>query len=212
MDLRNFDSAVNRNLSPYLKQHNVVKGVIHLFLMLYAARIAPQMPPVVIKLFENMYFKLLVFSLILWTAQFSPSTAILISIAFLVTTNYATTGKVWEFLENTTDNPVASPEIVKDAVDALAQAATSETPAKTEDVVQVAQVAADAMKTDQGVEAVKTLAQAAVQSSAMSPEVVAQVVQTANESLDQLGCMPRRTVDMSKIIGFGDVDIYSNFP
>jgi hypothetical protein len=55
-----------------------------------------------------------VFSLILWTAQFSPSTSILIAVGFMVTTNYANNQPLWELLENVEPAmvPVAEPAVV----------------------------------------------------------------------------------------------------
>ena len=234
--LKTFDKTVEQSLSPILKEQNLAKPLLHLFLMLYAAKIAPELPPVVTQLFDNMYFKLVIFALILWTAQFSPSTAILISIAFLVSTNFATKGKVWEFLENVVvDKEMSSgseavtvspevvavapeapqeitPEMAETAVVALAAAASSEEAAKPQDVVEVAQVAADGMKTDEGIVAVKALAEAAMEPTAAPPAMVQEAVEIAKDSMQKLGCLPRRQVDMSKIIGYGEVDKYSTFP
>jgi hypothetical protein len=111
--VKTFDSSINTTLSQFMKKPTIIKGVVHLILMLYAARIAPALPKTVLRLFENQYFKLFVFSLILWTAQFSPSTSILIALAFMVTVNYATEKPLWNFqkpmwelLENTTSGTV----------------------------------------------------------------------------------------------------------
>lgn len=111
--VKTFDSSINTTLSQFMKKPTIIKGVVHLILMLYAARIAPALPKTVLRLFENQYFKLFVFSLILWTAQFSPSTSILIALAFMVTVNYSTEKPLWNFqkpmwelLENTTSGTV----------------------------------------------------------------------------------------------------------
>jgi ribosomal protein L18E len=57
---------------------------------------------------DNPYFKLFVFALVLWSAQLSPSTSILVALAFMMTMNYLNQKPVWEFLENTAnDSPVA---------------------------------------------------------------------------------------------------------
>ena len=84
----------------FIEKPTFVKGLVYLSLMLYAARIAPVPPKAVLVLFDNAYFKVFVFSLILWTAQISPSTSILIALAFMVTINYSTTGKIWEMMDN----------------------------------------------------------------------------------------------------------------
>lgn len=101
MDIvKGIDKNVETVLGGYIKKPTLIRGIVHLVLMLYAARIAPTLPQPVLKLFENQYFKLFVFSLILWTAQFSPSTSLLISIAFMITVNYSNQKPLWEFLEN----------------------------------------------------------------------------------------------------------------
>lgn len=113
--IHDFDSKLNSVLKSATKP-TVIKGVVHLLLILYASKIAPTPPQHVLDLFANVYFKLFVFSLILWTAQFNPSTAILIAVAFMVTINYSTSGKLWEHLENT------SPEVAVQAAGAVLQA------------------------------------------------------------------------------------------
>jgi hypothetical protein len=118
--VKNLDDKVSYILR-YIERPTIVKGMVYLCLMLYAARLAPVPPKAVLNLFENVYFKLFVFSLILWTAQFSPSTSILIALAFMVTINYTTTGKVWEMMDNTgTMPPMApTPEIAMQAASTL---------------------------------------------------------------------------------------------
>jgi hypothetical protein len=95
-----FDDTLNERLSQLVRKPTLVRGIVHLLLILYSARLAPTLPKQVMLLFENQYFKLFVFSLILWTAQFSPSTSILIAIAFMVTVNYSNQRPLWEMLEN----------------------------------------------------------------------------------------------------------------
>jgi hypothetical protein len=98
--IKTFDEAINNNLGNYVRKPTVVRGLVHLLLILYAARLAPSLPKQVLVMFENAYFKLFVFSLVLWTAQFSPSTSILIAVAFMVSINYANQRPLWEFLDN----------------------------------------------------------------------------------------------------------------
>lgn len=95
-----FDNQLSTLLNEYVKKPTLIRGIVHLLLILYVARLAPSLPKEVLVLFENQYFKLFVFSLVLWTAQFSPSTSILIALAFMVTVNYSTNKSLWEFLEN----------------------------------------------------------------------------------------------------------------
>lgn len=98
-----FDTKVEGHLARAFKRPTLIRGLVHLLLALYVARLAPNLPKQVLVLFDNGYFKLLMFSLVLWTAQFSPSTSLLISIAFMVTLNYANQKPLFEFLENTED-------------------------------------------------------------------------------------------------------------
>ena len=98
--MERFDAVVDTYMSAIFRKPTLVKGAVHLILILYAARVAPQPPQAVLDLFANQYFKLFFFTMILWTAQFSPSTALLIAIAFLVTMNYFNQKALWEFMEN----------------------------------------------------------------------------------------------------------------
>lgn len=132
MDLiKDFDKTLNNALTQYVKKPTIVRGVLHLFLILYAAQIAQTLPRSVYNIFQNNYFKLFIFSLILWTAQFSPSTSVLIAIGFMVTINYSTKGRFWEFLENT--EPAAPPtaptkEVAIDAATSVIQSQQAATP------------------------------------------------------------------------------------
>jgi hypothetical protein len=103
---KQFDAQINNILNNLIKKQYIVKGIVHLLLILYVARLAPTLPQQVLTLFENAYFKLFVFSLVLWTAQFSPSTSILIALGFMVSVNYATNKPLWEFLKNIESRPM----------------------------------------------------------------------------------------------------------
>lgn len=107
--ISNVDNTLGNILQNFIQKPTIIRGVVHLFLILYAARLAPVPPKQVLALFDNVYFKLAIFSLILWSAQFSPSTAILIALAFMVTINYTTTGKVWEMMDNISQSQPVAP-------------------------------------------------------------------------------------------------------
>lgn len=79
--------------------------VAHMLLILYAASLAPRLPPRALQFANNTYFKLFVFSIILMSAQVSPSTALLLAVGFMVTLNYANGLPLWEFIENTSSVP-----------------------------------------------------------------------------------------------------------
>ena len=126
----NVDNTLGNFLENYIQKPTTIKGLVHLFLILYAARLAPVPPKQVLELFDNVYFKLACFALILWSAQFSPSTSILIALAFMVSINYSTTGKVWEMMENISESqPVApSKDIAISAVTDTMNSQTKNTP------------------------------------------------------------------------------------
>jgi hypothetical protein len=181
MSVDAFDNKVGSVLSNYMEKPTLVKGVVHLLLMLYVARIAPIPPKIVLDLFANIYFKLFIFSVVLWTAQFSPSTSILIALAFLVTINYTTTGKLWEMLDNVSSDTTTKPTVQQSAqaVDLLAKAATSSSPSDPATVQTVANVAVANATTPQAVAAIQALAQQAVVPEAGVPAKVAEAVATA---------------------------------
>jgi hypothetical protein len=108
--LKAFNGQMNDLLDTYVKKPTLINGIVHLLLILYAAKLAPQLPASILKLFDNTYFKLFVFSMILWTSQFNPSTAILIAIAFLVSTNYLNNKPLFEFLDNTNGTASIAPD------------------------------------------------------------------------------------------------------
>ncbi len=133
--VQQLDNTLNQALNTFIRKPTLIRGAIHLLLILYAARLAPSLPKQVLQLFENAYFKLFVFSLILWTAQFSPSTSILIALSFLITTNFINQRPLWEFLDNVSDPteaPLApSKEVAVDSVVAVVEAQSANTPVVT---------------------------------------------------------------------------------
>jgi hypothetical protein len=98
--VKKFDSATNQLMDKVYKRPQMVAAFVHMLIILYAARLAPELPRPVLNIVNNPYFKLFIFSLILWTAKASPSTSILIALAFMVTMNYANNKPLWEFLDN----------------------------------------------------------------------------------------------------------------
>jgi hypothetical protein len=186
------DSHIEKTMSPFKKTF-YLKGVLHLLIVLYAAKLAPELPIEVLSLFENQYFKLLIFSLILWTAQFSPSTAILISVAFMVSMNAVNKKALWEFLENTSapapaPEPASAPapapaQVVEvspaqsiEAVKILAQAASSNEASPSAVVANVANIAAANVTTEVGANALKQLAEQAIVPESGAPPKVEEAI------------------------------------
>lgn len=203
--LKDFDVTINKSLSPVMKP-TFVKAIIHLLLVLYAARIAPRLPRSVYDLFENQYFKLFIFSLILWTAQFSPSISILISLAFIMTINYANRQPIWEFMENESpietptpdkavkdegaSTPVPTPDQAVEGIKILAEGASSSTPVPPEVVAPIANAVLSAATSTAGVDAITALAEQAMTPVAGVPEKVSEAVQVAVTSVAPVAQVP----------------------
>ena len=181
--IQSFDSNINVILENYIRKPTLIKAVVQLLLMLYAVRLAPTPPPVVLHLFNNVYFKVFIFALILWTAQVSPSTSILIAVAFMITINYTTTGKIWEMMDNTAVPPVSSalvtPAQSAQAVQVLAQASSSAIASPANVVAPVANIALSNISSSAGALAVKSLVQQSTTPVSGTPDKVAIAVQTA---------------------------------
>ncbi len=129
--IKAIDDNINNMLKQFVRKPTIVRGVVHLLLILYAAWIAPKLPKQVYQLFENAYFKLFVFSLILWTAQFSPVTSILIALGFMVTVNFVNRKPLWEFLENVDPSTSMAPskEVAIDSAVSIMDTQSANAPA-----------------------------------------------------------------------------------
>jgi hypothetical protein len=101
--MNQFDDVVNQTLGPLYNKDNVISnlftGLVYLLLIVYASQIAPKLPTQVQTLFQNTYFKLLAFFLILYLAKYSPTIALVVAIAFVLSVNYANTGKLLEMMQ-----------------------------------------------------------------------------------------------------------------
>ena len=177
--IKQFDNKIETGLKSVIKI-SYVSAIAHFLLVLYAAKLAPTLPPVVLDLFNNQYFRLFVFSIVLWTANVTPSISILIALGFMVSVNAANKQQLWEFLENT--NTTSIDQGVQ-AVEALAQAAGSSVPVAINDVVPVADIAVSASKTTEGVKAIQALASQATQPIAATQEAVEAAKNIAVESI-----------------------------
>ena len=185
--IKKLDNGINSILSTLIKEPTLIRGAIHLLLMLYAARIAPKLPDAVLALFENQYFKLFIFSLILWTAQFSPSTSILIAIAFMVSINYVNQKPLWEFMDGEIqllEEETAGPETTTMAPETMApetMAPMSMAPMTMapETTTFAPETTTMPPQTTAAIEAVVTLANAAVSTTAVPAEQVIPVAEVA---------------------------------
>ena len=177
--IKQFDNKIESGLKSII-QVNYVSAIAHFLLVLYAAKLAPTLPPVVLDLFNNQYFRLFVFSMILWTANVTPSISILIALAFMVSINAANQQQLWEFLENTN---TASVDQGVQAVNALAQAAVSPVAVPISDVKPVADIAVSAAKTTEGVKAIEALASQATQPVAATSAATTAAANVAVQSM-----------------------------
>lgn len=115
-DFKTLDKKIDTFLNDLIRKPVYVKGFVHLVLILYAVKLAPELPQQVLYFVNNQYFKLLMFSLIIWTSNISPSTSLLIALGFMITLNRANNKPMWEFMSNVYGSPTApSKEIALDA-------------------------------------------------------------------------------------------------
>lgn len=108
--LNKFDNMAQKSL-------NVVfgsvwaQGLLYLLVILYATKFAPALPRSVMGLVDNQFFQVLVFFLVIFSAKYSPSTALIISIAFLMTMNYVNNMKMFEKMETELKEQVLESEL-----------------------------------------------------------------------------------------------------
>jgi hypothetical protein len=80
--MQRFNNTVNQYLS--FLDNKYVSSALSLFLVLYAGMAAPQLPENVARLFENQYFRLMIFFLIVYSAQKNPTIAIIAAVGLMV--------------------------------------------------------------------------------------------------------------------------------
>ena len=200
------DNNVNSILQNYLQKPTIIKGIVHLLLILYVARLAPVPPASVLILFDNIYFKLFVFSLVLWTAQFSPATSVLIALAFMVTINYTTRGKfgingVYELMDNVPMTPINSLQ----AIHTLASMAASPEPVPSSIVDPMKNMAMAGVSTPAEIKAIDNLSIQATMNVAGTSQNVANAVNTASISI--LSSMPSPIQSIQAVKSLGDAAI-----
>lgn len=126
--VKTFDSKVDKVLLQLTKP-KIVRGVVFIviqaLLILYITQFAQMLPQPVIKLLNNDFFKLFLLSLVLWTAQFSPSISVMIALAFVVTVNQFTKGKIWEMMDNMTAAPAAPAASTQQEIPGVSSVATA---------------------------------------------------------------------------------------
>lgn len=185
--IKQLDSTLNNTLNT-LHRNTLIKGAVHLVLVLYAARLAPTLPREVLVLFENAYVKLFVFSMVLWTSQFSPSTSLLISLAFMVTLNYANKKPLWEFLDNVDSDPTKAP--IAPTKDVAITSAASVVQSQTENTPVVDGVA----QKDNTVVIQPSIVQTSTGQAVVNPSVVIAPAVVSNADGEKIVVKPSVTV------------------
>lgn len=78
----NFDKTVTQYLS--FLDNEYVSAALSLLLVVYAGMAAPALPPQLAALFDNMFFKLLVFFLIVYSSRRNPTVAIIAAVGLMI--------------------------------------------------------------------------------------------------------------------------------
>ena len=188
---KKFDSYVSKNFDKFIRKPELIYGVIILILALYSAHIAPKLPASIVKIFDNSFFKLFMFILILWVAQISPSISILLAVVFLLLLNYITTQKFWESLDNitTTYPPITiepTPINAVNATNALTIQGLSATAAPQEVITSAAKTITGAIPepTPVVVNALDTLIKSAASSTPGNVTEVGAAMNTLNTAIN----------------------------
>lgn len=123
--LNKFDSMAQKSL-------NIVfgsvwaQGLLYLLVILYATKFAPALPRPIMDLVDNKFFQVLVFFIVIWSAKYSPSTALIISIAFLMTMSYVNNMKMFEKMETELKEQVLESELKNTMDNEIPQVAEGE--------------------------------------------------------------------------------------
>ncbi len=83
MSLKRINNRINKALS--FLDNPYVAGFLKLFLVLYAGLAAPKLPHYILQLFDNMFVKVLILFLVLYTSNKDPILSLLIAVGFIMT-------------------------------------------------------------------------------------------------------------------------------
>lgn len=89
-------SSVGNNTISSFFQNDIVNSVISLLLVLYGSLAKPELPDIVVKIFENSFFRVLVLSLVVYKGNKDPTLALMIAVVFVVVMNFLTVKKIKE--------------------------------------------------------------------------------------------------------------------
>lgn len=78
----------------------IVTGLVQFIILLYISQLSPELPYFLKDMFSNVYFRLVVFTCIFMYSRIDMTTAILMSIAFIVSMNALNKRDLWEFMDD----------------------------------------------------------------------------------------------------------------
>jgi hypothetical protein len=124
----NFIKSTDAKLDKYLKEDefykNIIKGIISLFVILYAARVAPNLPVGVMEFLDKPLVKFFIFAAIIYTANVSPSIAMALALAFMFSINKFQGRKFYEFLENIEEQSAGTSKLKDSKEEAIEEGVT----------------------------------------------------------------------------------------
>ncbi len=92
------DTILSKSIG-FTRTNPVVFAIAVLVLNMYASAVAPSLPPSVTWIFDNSFFKIAFVFLLLFISKVSPSIALVLSVAFIVSLTYATKNKFLEYFD-----------------------------------------------------------------------------------------------------------------
>ena len=194
--IQDFDKFIDTNVKNALNFSSISRGLIFLFAILYISKLAPELPPGVYRLFENSFFRLICFTLIIWLAKVSPSMSLLLALVFMVTINYSVKGKFWEMMENVQyqSMPLTRPQ--KQKIPIAIEEISVEGEKPPAEPVDLDDVAEGVFEKDQD-ELVESKP-----AETKNEEDPLQKIPESSSIEEQTGCLPRKEYDMTNVIGF----------
>ena len=147
--LSQINNRSNGILHKVFADTSIMRAVIILVIAVYAAKWAPALPQEIALYFDNKYFKLIMFTIIIWSAKYSPLTSLSVAFGFIIFTNYINKAPLWEFLDNVSPTPMVSPMIsqmtketaIKSVVDTINQTTPQVVTSMTQNATTVVQPA-----------------------------------------------------------------------
>jgi hypothetical protein len=79
----------------------IVSSILTLFLFLYSGMLGPKLPPVIVNLFKNTIFKIIILFLFIYLVNdYRPELILMVVIAYVLTLEFMYVKKVKEHMEN----------------------------------------------------------------------------------------------------------------